>query len=484
MGGSGLRRLRNIALCLAIAGCGGDDSNSPLPELSRLGGPVMAHPALVPIFFAGDPDASALTQFSQWIVHSQWLTAVGAEYGVGSGSVLGPVQRSDAAPTAITNAQIADLVFAGLADGSLPKPPGGDLRDALYMLQFPKETVISFGSSMSCVDFGGYHASARRNGVEVAYAVIATCPGFVDRQTDLEIRELVSSHELIEAATDPIPDNHPAFQLTDAASPWLAFGEEVADLCTRGDPTATWHENGFVAQRSWSNAAAAAGKDPCVPGQQKPYFNAVAKLTALPRISPGAAQMIELSGWVTDSQDRFSWPLEVGSDSPADAAFTFSTASLSAAMNSTLTVRINAGAAPGKVIRFAVFSDGTDNYQILPMFAVVADPCSRFTGCVACAAQLGCGFCNTTGTCESLGSSGSADSSCPASAFAVTPGACSGFCASRGTTCAACTSLSGCGWCASGGTPQCVEASDGRGGPATGSCPYADWSVTSSYCSP
>ena len=159
-------------------------------------------------------------------------------------------------------------MFAGLADGSLPKPAGGDLRDVLYMLQFPQQTVITAGSSMSCVDFGGYHASARRNGLEVAYAVIATCPGFIDHQTTLEIRELVSSHELIEAATDPLPDNHPGFQLADPASPWLALGAEVGDLCTRGDATATWHESGFVAQRSWSNAAAAAGKTRACPASR------------------------------------------------------------------------------------------------------------------------------------------------------------------------------------------------------------------------
>jgi hypothetical protein len=481
MGGFGLRRLQSIALCIAIAGCGGG-SSSPLPELSHRGGPVMAHPALVPILFAGDPDADALTQFSQWIVGSRWLTAVGSEYGVGSGSVLGVVRRSDAAPTAITDAQIVDLVFAGLADGSLPRPAGGDLRDALYMLQFPRQTVISAGSSMSCIDFGGYHASARRNGLEVAYAVIATCPGFVDGESDLRNRELVSSHELIEAATDPLPDNHPGFQLTDPVSPWLALGAEVADLCTRGDDTATWKESGFVAQRSWSNAAAAAGKDPCVPGQQKPYFNAVAKLDTMPRIAPGATQTIELSGWATDAEGTFSWPLEVASDKPSDVALTFSDAHLNTAKNTTLDVRINAAAAPGEVIRVFVFSDDTADYQVLPMLAVAGDACSRFTNCVSCAAQIGCGFCATTGRCEALGSSGSAESSCPASSFAIRPGSCSGFCASRGTSCAACTSFSGCGWCGTGGAPQCVEANRDGDAPASGSCPYADWAVTQSYC--
>src|ERR1051325_9754512 len=178
MGGSGMRPLLLFAVAAATASCGGMDS--PLPEVAFRGGAVMAHPALVPIFFADDPDVDELTRFSRWIVSSKWLATVGAEYGVGLGSVLGTVQRSDAAPSSITDRQIIDLVFAGLADGSLPKVPKGDLRSALYMLLLPPQTTVTAGSAMSCVDFGGYHASARRNGVEVAYAVIATCPGFVD----------------------------------------------------------------------------------------------------------------------------------------------------------------------------------------------------------------------------------------------------------------------------------------------------------------
>jgi hypothetical protein len=471
-----MRPLLLFAVAAATASCGGMDS--PLPEVAFRGGAVMAHPALVPIFFADDPDVDALTRFSRWIVSSKWLATVGAEYGVGLGSVLGTVQRSDAAPSSITDRQIIDLVFAGLADGSLPKVPKGDLRSALYMLQLPQQTTVTAGSAMSCVDFGGYHASARRNGVEVAYAVIATCPGFVDGQSELEIRELVSSHELIEAATDPLPDNRPGFQIGDPISSWLALGGEVADLCLRGDPTATWNENGFVAQRSWSNTAAAAGHDPCVPGQQVPFFTAAATLTTVPRIPPGGQQDIELTGWSTGSKDPFSWPLSVSSDSPADVAFRFSNAALAPRAKSTLNVEIAASAPRGKLIRIYVFSEGDTSYQVLPMFAVVGDPCSSFTSCTSCSAQLGCGFCASTGACESIG-----NSSCSSSAFALSPGSCDGFCASHGATCASCAALPGCGWCDSSGG-HCLEIARDGGGPAHASCAYADWNATPSYCSP
>lgn len=475
MGGPGMCRPLLCAIGVAIAGCGPD---SPLPVVAFRGGAVMAHPALVPIFFADDPDVEALTRFSRWIVASRWLATVGSEYGVGVGSVLGTVQRSDPAPSSISDRQIVDLVYAGLADGSLPKPANGDLREVLYMLQFPRQTAITAGGSMSCADFGGYHASARRGGVEVAYAVIATCPGFVDGESDLENRFLVSSHEMIEAATDPIPDNRPGFQIGDPTSLWLALGGEVADLCTRGDSTATWIENGFVAQRSWSNVAAAAGDDPCVPGQQDPFFTAAARLSTVPRIPPGGQQAIELTGWFSGSKAPFSWPLSVDSDSPNDVAFHFSNAALSPRATTTLTLEIAASAARGKVIRIYVFSEGDTSYQVLPMFAVVGDPCSSFTSCTSCSAQIGCGYCASTGACEPIG-----NSSCPSSGLALSPGSCDGFCASHGVTCASCAALPGCGWCDSGGG-HCLEIARDGGHPAHASCAYADWCATPSYCSP
>ena len=52
----------------------------------------MAHPQIVPMFYANDADTATLTSFSQWIVTSQWLQTVGADYGVGTGSVLNRIR--------------------------------------------------------------------------------------------------------------------------------------------------------------------------------------------------------------------------------------------------------------------------------------------------------------------------------------------------------------------------------------------------------
>jgi len=478
MGGFGPRWLAMFGC--AVAGCGDPAPRSPLPQLADRGGPVMAHPALVPIFFADDPDSAELTAFDHWIVGSAWLAAVGAEYGVRSGSVLGAIQLTATAPAAITDGEIVDLLYARLADGTLPAPdtvPG----NMLYEVHFPARTVVTFGNATSCVAFGGYHESARRGGVELAYAVLPTCPGFVADHTDLEIRELVSSHELIEAATDPIPSNHPAFQLEDPTSPWLALGEEVADLCVRGDRSATWPEAGFVAQRSWSNAAAAAGKDPCVPGQQTPYFTVSADLTSIPRIAPGKTRLIHLAGYASGAGDGFGWHIGSAPGAMDDVDLTLGRDTFDAEQTTILVVGVPDDATAGSLLRFYVYSTGPSSYDVLPMFAVVGNQCASYTGCDDCTARTGCGFCAATGTCEAEGATGSADSSCPAAVFARSRGGCPGFCAAHSASCADCSSQAGCGWCG-GASPGCVEADRATGQPLGGRCENADWSFSPNYC--
>ena len=476
MSGFGMRSLIALAAGALVVGCG-DSSHSPLPEIASLGGPQLEHPKLVPIFFAGDDQAARLTQFSQWIVTSNWLDQVGSEYGVGPGTMPGAVQRTDAAPATITDDQIVDLVYAGLGDHTLPAPAA----DTLYMVFFPSTTTITAGSELSCVDFGGYHSSARRNDIELAYAVIASCDATIVE------REVIASHELIEAATDPLPTNHPGFQIIDPSNPWLALGAEVADLCQRGDATELWNEATFTAQRSWSNNEAGAGRDPCVPrdGKGVPYFSVTAEPVGVPRIPPGGHQTLQLHGWATGVTKRSEWRLQVRSSMFARVSVALGRETMTQDASTTLDVAIPAGTPPGTVARFFVFSseeiENPTTYQVLPMFAIAGDPCSRYTDCVSCAAQFGCGFCATSGKCESDNGRGSTESSCSGSSFATWPGSCGDFCASRGTDCTSCSSLPGCGWCGSGGG-SCMEASHEGSHPARGSCDYANWSFTPAYC--
>ncbi|MGH9887809.1 MAG: hypothetical protein ACREBE_19915, partial [bacterium] len=60
-----------------------------LPQLVDLGGPKLAHPAVVPIVLDGGFFGFYFRPVVnlQWLVESPWLSTVGAEYGVGAGSV-------------------------------------------------------------------------------------------------------------------------------------------------------------------------------------------------------------------------------------------------------------------------------------------------------------------------------------------------------------------------------------------------------------
>jgi hypothetical protein len=488
MGGTGSRWPLKFALCLLIAGCGGGGSGSTpslLPDVVDHGGPVMAHMQLVPIFYTGDTDITALTSYSQWMVGSEWLKAVGADYGVGTGTVLQVVQRPGPAPATIDDTDIVKLLYSGLADGTLPKPAGG-LADVLYMIYFPASTTITAGSEQSCDAFGGYHNSARQGGVELSYAVIAACTGFVDGLSALEDREVVASHELIEAATDPVPNNHPSFQLDDPTTPWSGFGSEVGDLCQRGDTTEIAHESGFIAQRSWSTSAASAEQDPCVPGANANYFNLVMQPAGVVRIAPGGHRAVTLRAWASGAARGTSWQLDTGEAMMSAQTLTLSAPTIKDGATVSLDVALPATAQIGDQPQFEVFSTSSTSdtdYSFLPMYVVAGDPCSSFTTCEACTSEFGCGFCASSGKCEAMGGpSSSAQSSCSGGSFATWPGSCKGFCASHGGSCVDCSSQPGCGWCSSG-QPQCVEASHDTGQQASGSCPYADWNFTPDYCS-
>jgi hypothetical protein len=478
-----MRAVVTALVLLLATGCGDNTLDPPifeLPVVADLGGPRMAHPQLVPIFYSNDPDIEALTRFSEWIVSSRWLEEVGADYGIGAGSILRVVHRAEPAPPRVTDPEIVSWLFEGIASGSLPAPPPGGPGDIVYMVHVPVGTVVTTGASRSCLDFGGFHGSARHNGVELAFAVIASCPGLIRGLNDLEVRQFVASHEFIETATDPLPANHPGFQLREPS--WSALGSEVADLCTRADATAMVREAGFVATRVWSNTAADVG-EPCVPvTTDAPYFNMAHRLTSVPRIPPGSRGRLGLTAWATGEVP--DWVLSTSSANPDDAELTLGARQIGPGESTNLDIVVLPSTPVGSSLRIFVFSGlSQETYQVLPVLAIVGDPCTAFTSCETCAARVGCGWCATSQRCETDGVTGSAESTCAGTDFARWPGSCGAYCGGHSDSCLDCASQAGCGWCASGGAPQCMEASNTDfSRPATGTCAYPDWSFTADYC--
>jgi len=288
--------------------------------INAAGGHVLSAPIFVPIIFAGDLYETQIEAYVAAIGQSQyWATAVG-EYGVGAGTSATPIVMDETMPSSIDDSQMqiwlsnrigTDPRFgalqgtslfdggsfdAGSIDATAPLSSAASSSNAtpppnvVYVLFMPAGTNVTMGGGASCTDFGGYHDSYYApNGSDVVYAMVPRCDGFGGLNGFDDVSG-ASSHELAEAATDPLVGGNgarSAFSTVDNNHIFWEFvlgGGEVGDMCAQF-ASAFYHPtealmSSYVVQRIWSNASAAAGHDPCVPvetpAQGEPYyFNAV-----------------------------------------------------------------------------------------------------------------------------------------------------------------------------------------------------------------
>jgi hypothetical protein len=256
--------------------------HQPLPQVPNMGGPILAHPKIVTISWPGYPFETHSTAVGDWLASSNWLTTVGAEYGIGTATHT-HVSFTTTAPAALNAAAFAQIIDQGIAAKTLPS-------DGLYVFLLSPETVDNNGFAPSCgvgaIGRRAYHAETMTS--NLPYAVIATCT-----QESLPFFDISFVHEVFEGSVDPHTYSSPAF-IVDPSSEWIAIGGELADLC-EGD---TYIADGFTVQRIWSNAAAAAGTYPCVPAPSTPYFN-VSPDKQMVTIPAGGSATVTLTGWST-----------------------------------------------------------------------------------------------------------------------------------------------------------------------------------------
>ncbi len=148
------------------------------------------------------------------------------------------------------------------------------MATGLYAIYFPASTTITLGGDQSCVEFGAFHdytpVSAGSAAPHAVFAVLPDCGDGLDG--------VASSHEIIEAATDPYPFTIPTppdpftwYVYNDA---WFGIGGgEIADLC-EGRGTTTL--GGFTISTAWLNSSASAGHYPCQPSDPTVAYYAVA----------------------------------------------------------------------------------------------------------------------------------------------------------------------------------------------------------------
>jgi hypothetical protein len=310
-------------------------SHPSLPQVLDLGGHVLAAPRIQPIAYPDDPDLADMEAFLQELTRTSYWSDTTSQYGVGPLTVLPPIVRSAPAPATLRDSQIQ----ADLATNTTGSSPAWGLASAgtVYLFLLPPQTIAdddSFGTT-GCKEFDGYHREAILGGEgSIPYAVGCACPGYDGPAvTDLQERTVAVSHELTEAATDPFLQTGPAWAEEDDAHIVWTFvtGGELADLCEL-DPDANLIPPGgtYMVQRSWSNAAAAAGEIPCVPlSGPGPYFASAPILPDTLAIPAGGSTLstpgVKIPAGGTRTVDVDLW-----SDGPTSGPWTVSARDASA----------------------------------------------------------------------------------------------------------------------------------------------------------
>lgn len=310
---------------------------------------------LVIIAASGDPLASSFFDFGDALLASTWLTTVGAGYGLThvvspSVHVTGPAMAASVGYRALQQ-YVTDLLIT--------RPELAPDGHTMYVVFYPPGT--SFPND--CYFTGEHWALDGTSGTDAptdGVAFVQRC-GVSQGDTELDALTTIASHEIIEAISDASPPGGYAMPssftmvMNGGAPPWSvspwSFSQtgsvENGDLCegTR------CHEGGTTYQRVWSNAAAMAGGDPCLPALDEPYYS-VTTPSSWVEVPAGATTVVPVVGWSTGA--RRDWFVSVGSTSW--------TGRFTASFGTAQSVRINDGRSSGLSItapmvpgQFAVF---------------------------------------------------------------------------------------------------------------------------------
>jgi hypothetical protein len=271
----------------------------PWPQLVNDGGQVIASPRLVTLAASNDVLAPNLFSLANAIVESPWLAQVGAEYGVGAassgGSFVGAPLPVDGGPTSLTWTDLTDYARAAVAAGA-PLPDGR----TVYLAFMPPGTTIygslnAYWSAFSLADAGA------TGDMLLAIPSAAPFPG----ESPFDALSRLATEHLIGVTTDPWPPLGPAWLLPLDAPPVgspMVVDQTAAyragDLCRNTRILETTDAGTFVFSRSWSNAAAARGGDPCIPATAQAYYNVSFPQTWY-AVDAGASVTVPLTGWST-----------------------------------------------------------------------------------------------------------------------------------------------------------------------------------------
>jgi hypothetical protein len=258
------------------------------PQVVNNGGVTLTHPVATAVTFAGYDMTEEVEDFVETVGSTPYWSGAVSQYGIGPLNAAVPVRLASHAPTMTTNTEIQTWI-ADQFDGTHPEF-GTPTPDSLFVFFYPSTTTITeslgFDAGIdsgldlqSCVTFAGYHSSVQIgagpwSGQNVVFAVVPECGG----SARLDTVTGATSHELVEAVTDPLADyGYTGWGGVDQdhlAWAELFIGTELGDMCELNSNAFFVPQcYSFQVQRIWSNLAATAGHDPCQPNSET-YFNA------------------------------------------------------------------------------------------------------------------------------------------------------------------------------------------------------------------
>lgn len=232
-----------------------DEGRSPRAvskKLTNYGGPVLTHVNVIPVYWNANVQyMSNLTSFYQYIVASPMYTSLLPQYSsIGAGTVDAPYVGSQPSTGTYSDAQVQAYLTSLINAGAVPAPNANNY----YAMHFPSGiSLTASDGSKSCVTWCAYHGTYVLNGVNVNYGIVpdqgGSCAGGCGANSQ-RVNNLtsVSSHELVEATTDP------AVGLATTYAPPLAWYNktygEIGDICNAQQATVS----GWVVQKEWSNS--------------------------------------------------------------------------------------------------------------------------------------------------------------------------------------------------------------------------------------
>jgi hypothetical protein len=364
---------------LALVACGGGDSQSAgsgggngggggsggAPFMSAPhaplvmkdhGGEVLKTPALVTITFSDFDSTDYVQTFGDWLVTSDYFTSAMKEYGVGAGVHLKKVVLYDPPPG--DDKELNALLQAHMANGALPSP--ADNPEAVYMVYYKKGQFKDGGSL--CGYYDGYHSWDVFQGNRYVYAIIGECDGMIN----------TVSHEFAEAATDPFN----AWYIdgaSDDPSHWVS-DDELGDLCEYFPSVMV---DGYPVARLYSNAAAKANQDPCLPlpAGGEVFKNVDPQPATIQTVARGQSTTFKLTGWSTAPTPPWKLIMDHATYYPNNKGAFKATATLSKNIVGNgetveLTVGVPTTAKPGELGMIGIYSD--DHYAEELFVGVVA----------------------------------------------------------------------------------------------------------------